>query len=351
MTDLVAQVLAQIRRTGFAQAVRLLERSALRRGGRSGSHEVGADTRYADEPIRFAASPRMTFAAADLDGSEVADGRSVALTANILGLAGATPALPAYYSELQLQRRRLRDRSLADFLGIFNHRALSFFYRAARKHHWALAYEREPIRGSDQVTRLLLALGGLGAESLRGRLDGDDQAFAPLAGEIGGIRHSAAAVATTLTEATGMPVRIREAQPNWMSVPTSEQSRLGSPFGAGHAAVLGDSAMVGSAVLDVQHHFAVEIGPLDYPAFVDFCKPGGARRQLAELTTLTAGLPYHARAKVLIRPAQVPPLRLGVAKTPALLGQTTWLCPDSDRDEPLKDCSLSLDLCDYQESG
>jgi type VI secretion system protein ImpH len=349
--DLVAQVLGQVGRTGFTQAVRLIERSARRRGRRSGPNEVGADTRYSDEPIRFTASPRMTTATGDLDAGGVEADGQVTLTANILGLAGATPALPAYYSELQLQRRRLRDPSLANFLNIFNHRTLSFFFRAARKHHWTLAYEREPVRGSDQVTRLLLALGGLGAESLRGRLVDADQAFAPLAGQLGGIRRSAAAVATTLTEATGMPVRIREAQPNWMAVPVSEQSRLGSPLGPGHAAVLGVSAMVGRAVLDVQHHFTVEIGPLDYSAFLNFCKPEGGRRRLAELTALTAGLPYHARARVLIRPAQVPPLQLGVAKTPALLGQTTWLCPDSDREEPLEDCSLPLDLHGYQESG
>jgi type VI secretion system protein ImpH len=344
---LIQPLLSRARRTHFAQAARMIEHPGLRGNERASAREVGADTRYDDEPIRFLASPRMATVANDLDAAGD-DGGAVELTSNILGLAGATPALPAFYSELQLQRRRLRDRSLTDFLAIFNHRALSFFYRAARKHHWAIGYEREPKRGSDKVTRLLLALGGLGFSALRGRQSTPDEVFAPLAGQIGGMRRSAAAVATTLSRASGTPVRIREMQPTWMPIPASEQTRLGAPLGRGHAGTLGDTAVVGAAVLDVQHHFDVELGPLGYPEFLRFCSPGGPRRQLGELTALAAGLPYRARARLLIAPGEVPPLQLGVAGAPALLGQTTWMRPDITGVAPLADCTVSLSLRDNQ---
>jgi type VI secretion system protein ImpH len=172
--------------------------------------------------------------------------------------------------------------------------------------------------------------------------------FAPLAGQIGGIRRSAAAIATTLSRASGTPVRIREMQPTWMSVPASEQTRLGAPLGRGHAGALGDTAVVGAAVLDVQHHFDVELGPLSYSEFLRFCSPGDQRRQLGELTALAAGLPYRARARLIIAPGDLPPLRLGVAGAPALLGQTTWLGPQFRGDAPLSDCTVPLSLRDNE---
>lgn len=118
MTDLaaLARVLAE---ATFTQAARAAEMGATKRGrdGRR-DREVGRDTPPGEEAIRFVASDRMALVANDL-ADVTADGSQIRIVANLLGLAGASPALPPPYSELQLQRRRARDPGLAGFFNLF----------------------------------------------------------------------------------------------------------------------------------------------------------------------------------------------------------------------------------------
>ena len=140
--SVVALLRRRIAALTFVQAVRTIEQAAHRRPGVQ--VEVGADLPLAEEPMHFIASDRMALVASDVaDIAEARPGSPPQLTANLLGLAGATPALPPFYSETQLQRRRLRDPSFASFLNIFDHRALSFFYRIFRKYSWLVSIERE----------------------------------------------------------------------------------------------------------------------------------------------------------------------------------------------------------------
>lgn len=337
----------RVRRTSLAQAARLVERLARRSTGPRRA-PVGGDARPGEEALRLRASERMTSVAGDLAASVVLPDGQVELQANVLGLAGASAALPPQYSEFLLQRRRLRDRGMADFLNIFDHRALSFFYRIHAKHDRAMAFESQPAKANsaDTVTALLQALGGLGNAAARPRIAGGSEWLGPLAGEIGGIRRSAATLRAVIARLTSRPVRIVEATPRWLPLPTSEQTRLGDVLNGKHHQLGGGasagSAVVGGAMLDIQHHYTVELGPLPHDELLGYCREPDRTREIGELCMLVTGSAHRARLRLLVEAQSVPPLRLGDLQTPALLGLTSWMPGGSSDAQFLTNCEMDL---------
>ncbi len=348
---------ARATRTSLVQAVRLIEQAAKMRGRPA---SVGEDAAPDEEPLRFVASDRMALVATELTGIED-DGHQPRVTTNVMGLVGATPALPPFYSEIQLQRRRLRDRSVAAFLNVFDHRALSFFYRIARKYHWLLDHERAGRDGSDAATGAMLAFAGLATPAMRNRLELDDVALAPLAHHLGDQRRSAASVETVLRHLLKRPLRVIEAEPVWMALPPEEQSRIGGPA-LGRFARLGgegatgqdggqdggqddhlpDAALIGAAVLDVQHHYVIEVGPIGYGEMIALCTDDATITRVRELCRLAAGIEHRPILRLAIAAAEIPPLRLGMADAPALLGRTAWMALDPGSDATLVDCAIPL---------
>jgi len=345
VTPRLAALLARcVDALGLVQAVRLAELVAGRtpQGTRA---EVGCDLRLSEEPAHFSASDRMMLVSSDV-AAIAHDGTRFEITTNVMGLAGATPALPAFYSETQLQRRRLKDWSLARFLNIFDHRALSFFYRAFRKHHALVAFEREARSGDDAVTRSLLALSGFATAASRDRLPFEDIALAPLAHHLGNRRRTAAGLELVLRHITGIDLSIVEAVPVWMALPTDAQSRLGTLSarlgGSDPATELGhpDAALLGASVLDIQHHYIIAAGPLSHAALLRFCTPNGPADTIAHACTLFTGLAYRPSIRLRIASRDIPPLQLGAPAAPAYLGRTTWM---GANDEAIRDdCVIAI---------
>lgn len=350
--NLLALLRRRIAVLSFVQAVRAIEHSASRHG-QAARPEVGADLPLAEEPLHLVASDRMALVSGDV--AEIAEprpGSPPRLTANLMGLAGATPALPPFYSETQLQRRRLRDPSFASFLNIFDHRALSFFYRIFRKYNWLVTVEREPSPGQDPISRAVLALAGFATPGSRARLAIDDAVLIPLAGQLGDQRRSAAAVETVLRTLSGLDLKIVEAEPVWLALPPGEQTRLGGPAYRQFARLGGmepgtglgvlDAALIGSAVLDIQHHYAVEIGPLSHAELLAFCSDDGPRRIIGEACLLAAGMEHQPVIRLSIAAGDVPLLQLGSGIAPALLARTTWLGSPGPAELVVSDCVIPV---------
>lgn len=351
-----AGLLERLRRSTFVQAARMVQGWASRSGNAA---EVGRDDLPSMEPVRFAASDRMHLPANDVAGAEAGtDADQVRILANVMGLAGATPALPPPYSELQLQRRRARDYAFGHFLAIFDHRALSFFWRIAEKYSWPLMAERAGRgkgiegRSGDPVQEMLVTLAGIGYEGARDRLDVRDRSLVTLVAHLSDTRRSAASIEAVLQVMTGLPLRVVEAVPTWMAVPPTEQTRIGG-FSAQFAQLgqpedgkdcgVAAAAMLGSAVLDAQHHYVVEIGPLAYRQLQDFCCRREARRAVTQLCALAAGIEQRPSLRLLIATPDIPELRLGDPESPAMLGWTTWMGRPERIDGIADDCLIPVD--------
>lgn len=365
----VGALLDRLRRSTFVQAVRQAHVWAWLNGSEA---ELGRDAPPAAEPTRLSASDRMHMPVTDVARSDHwsegpenaranpagAQDKRLSIVSNVMGFAGATPALPQAYSELQLQRRRARDFAFSHFLALFDHRTLSFFWRISEKYSWPLMAERgarQKAAGTgtqDDIQRALITLAGVASDGARHRLDVPDAALVTLVGHLADARRSAASVQTVLQVLTGLPLRLIEGTPTWMAVPLSEQTRIGGPLagfarlgegpgaeGAGASA----AAMIGSSVLDAQHHFVVEVGPLSWSRVQEFCCQPGNRRKIAQVCALAAGIEQRPSLRLLVATDVIPELRLGASDEPAMLGWTTWLGSPVRPNGIADDCLIPID--------
>jgi len=134
----------------FFQAVRLLEKVFPERA------PVGRDARPGEEVVRFHAHNTLTFPASSIDELSRSDeGAPASMVVAFMGLTGPSGVLPRHYTELVLEEERRRERGLAAFFDVFNHRVVSLFYRAWQKYRVPIAHEQANRPGAAPDPRVL----------------------------------------------------------------------------------------------------------------------------------------------------------------------------------------------------
>ena len=122
-------------RVHFFQAVRMLERMEKQRGG------VGYFAQPREEAVRFTTKPSLSFPPSEIYDLERMPSGQLNMTVQFMGLCAALSALPSIYTEAVMVRLREKDGAMAEFFDIFNHRLISFFYRAWEKNHFFVGLE------------------------------------------------------------------------------------------------------------------------------------------------------------------------------------------------------------------
>jgi type VI secretion system protein ImpH len=251
------------------------------------------------------------------------------MVVSFLGLTGPSGVLPHHYTRLLIERLRQKDESLRDFLDLFNHRLISFFFRAWEKHRFPAAYARARLGSSgsaeDRFTGYLFSLVGLGTPGLRERFPLDDETLLHYAGLFADGHRPATSLEGLLASYFDVPVRILQFQGQWLSLKPEDLATLARP-GSPEAenAQLGKTAIVGERVWDVQSRFRVKLGPLDYERYCDFIPSGTGLPPLWHLVRAYVGPSLDFDVQVTLRAGQAPPLRLD-AGGEARLGWNTWL--------------------------
>jgi type VI secretion system protein ImpH len=304
----------------FFQAVRVLERLFADRA------PVGRAASPADEVVRFKTLLSLSFPPSAIhEIARVADdGAGATMTVAFMGLGGPLGVLPRHYTELMIERARHKDRALADFLDLFNHRLISLFYRAWEKYRFLVGYERATRRGGrDPFSQALFDQFGMGTRGLRGRLEVEDDTLLFYAGLLAQHPRSASALEGMLTDYFGVPARTVQFMGQWLPLAEDNRSRLGR---GGANNVLGESAVIGRRVWDQQAGFRLRLGPLTYPQLCGFLPSGPAFRPLAQLTRFFVGQEVDFDVQLVLRASEVPACRLGApdARAPRL-GWSAWL--------------------------
>ena len=307
-----AELLARGYRFDFFQAVRLLERLESER------EPVGLDGPPSREIVRFRTRVSLEFPASSIHEVKETDGGVPEMTVAFFGMTGPLGVLPHAYTELLVERTRKQDRAFWEFLDLFNHRFLSFFYRAWEKYRFPIAYERNR---RDPFTEYLFDLIGMGTRGLAGRLSVRDQGLLLYAGLIAQRPHSATALESILRHHFGVAVAVEQFLPQWLVLDEEFRARLGTANSAP-----GMSLVCGDRIRNAQSKFRVRVGPMPLSAYLSFLPGGTSFSQIADLTRFLAGMEFDFDVQLVLAAAEVPECQLSAAApTPPLLGWTTWL--------------------------
>ena len=298
----------------FFQAVALLQRL------RTGMRPVGDFASPKDEAVRFTANPRMGFPASEIQQLKLQDGEPAEMMVNFMGLTGPMGVLPHVYSELVLERLRAKDTGLAAFFEIFDHRAISLFYRAWERNRFHVNYG---AGARDLFSRYLLDLLGLGTNGLLHRQQIEDEALLPFISLIAMQSRSAQALEQVIAAYFEVPVDVEEFSGAWYAIDESTQCAMDDQETM--SSQMGIGAVVGDAVWDCQSHVRIRIGPLALEKYREFLPDGSAYRALRAITRFFANDCLDFELQLVLDKTEVPTIELDFDNAaPARLGWTSW---------------------------
>lgn len=328
---------------GFVQAVRLLERAVAGIDGEAPTHArnpVARHTPPATEVVRFHATQSLSFPASEiahLDDKQTGAGvRQWHMNVNFMGLTGANGVLPYHYTELVLKRLKLKDRSMASFLDLFNHRLISLFYQASVKYRLPLEYERFDLgtvsrTSNDSHTKILLALIGLGTAGLTRRLSTSDDALLYYSGLFTNQIRTVDGLKQIIFQLFAIPVEVREFIGQWQELIDDVRTRLpGPPCPRGQNNQLGKTVMLGRKGWFSQGKIRIVLGTLTKKQFDAFAPGTPTLKALDEVVKLYINYEHDYEYVMRIQRRDIPrPMRLS-RKTPPKLAWDSWLSVNAD---------------------
>jgi type VI secretion system protein ImpH len=298
----------------FFQAVTLLQRLTDLR-------PVGGFSNPEDEAVHFRVNPRLGFPASQIQTLEFSEDAPPEMMVNFMGLTGPSGVLPYAYSEMILERIRAKDHSVSAFFDIFNHRAISLFYRAWQKSRFPVTYSAGP---RDLFTRYLLDLIGLGTDGLRNRQEVEDEALLHYVSLLGMQARSAGALEQIIEDYFEVPVEIQQFTGAWYGLDEPTQcamSDMDTP-----SCQLGAGAVVGDAVWDRQARVRIRLGPLGMERYCDFLPEASAYKALRAITRFFSNQCLEFELQLVLERAQTPGTELDFdAANPVRLGWVSWL--------------------------
>ena len=305
----------------FFQAVQLLEQLHPERA------PVGEFADPADEVVRFATPSAVAFPTSPIRSLETAGADEPAnMTVNFFGLTGPQGVLPLDYSMYAATRERAGDHTLKDFLGLFEHRIISLFYRAWAKSHPGTAAAR-PADSSDDAKRTrewlmaqLLGIVGLGTRGLQDRLPLADESLLFYSGLLSLPSRPAAALEQLVSDYFDVHCELEQFVGAWYPLERAAQTTLGDDFGT-----LGGGAVAGDEFWDQQGRVRLRIGPLPRSRYDEFLPGGASHDALRGLTRFYGNDQFDVEIQLVLARDDAPFLELGRDDAPVPLGWCTWL--------------------------
>jgi type VI secretion system protein ImpH len=310
---LKSRLFSEFFRFSFYKAVSLLERLNPE------SKRLGQTLDPRKEAVRFSVKPGLSFPPSDISDLQQDDPKEpTRMDVRFLGLTGPSGVLPHWFNELELERIRAKDFTLVDFLDIFHHRLITFFYLAWKRTKLPVNY----LPGAkDRLSWYLLNLIGLGTEGLRGRIGLPEESLIFCSGLLSRRVPSAAAVEAAVKYMADADAAVDQFVERMIPLESGDYTRLGSAN-----ASLGVSTVCGAFASDCQSAFRIRLGPVGYTQYCRFLPSGDLLKPIFALVRYMVGIEYEFEIRVVLLAKEVPGCRLG-DRTPGSprLGWSTWI--------------------------
>jgi len=300
----------------FFQAVTLLQRL------RHDSSPVGGFFNPDDEAVHFRVHNRLPFPASQIQELRWPESDSLPeMVVNFMGLTGPSGVLPYWYTELIIAQLKEKDASLRDFFDVFNHRAISFFYRAWAKYRFPVSYGRSE---HDRFTHYLLDLIGLGTGGLQHRQAVPDEALLHYVALIAQQTRSASALEGILGDYFQVPVEVEQFTGSWYRLEEPIQCTFEDD--RDDSRQLGLGAVVGDEVWDRQGSARIKLGPMELPRYRDFLPDGSAFEPLKAILRFFSNDEFDFEVQLVLKRNDVPTCDLSSPEDEApRLGWVSWL--------------------------
>jgi type VI secretion system protein ImpH len=296
----------------FFRALRVMENE------RKDLPKIGESDLPAQDAVQFTQKTEMGFATSTL--GEFTQGPSdprPKLSMRFFGLLGANGPLPLPHTMHAIDRsQNEHDTTLVSFLNVFNHRMISFFYRAWAVCQKSADYDRPAAsRFADYIGSFF----GFGERSLWNRDSVPDRAKLYYSGRLAFQTRSAVGLEDILSDYFSVPATIQPFFGHWIRIPVALRTRLGV---ARENAILGCSAILGGHQWDSQNRFRLRLGAMDFARFCDFLPGGESMKRLTDWIIFYTGNQFIWDVQLIIKAREVPATVLGSG---TMLGRTSWL--------------------------
>lgn len=318
MKDLRQKLLTEGYAFEFFQAVRLLEDLE------PGRVPCGAQGPYQDEAVGLRPNTSLGFPPGDIHKIE----RDVnprtkraywRITQNIMGLYGTNSPLPSYFAEMIAQAYQDQD-PLRDFLDIFNHRLLSLFYRAWKKHDLSQSGDLGHVSG---MVGSLCAMIGKQPDTSDRDWKVAPQRLLRYAGLLSSGRRPAGGLEAMVSDYFGIEqVRVEQFLRRKVRLAKNDLSRIGD---SGANNQLGGTLVLGEHVYDVGGQFKLCLGPMDVKSFLALQPGRPSYLELVFLVKLYTRQQLDFVLELILDSDQVEPLRLAGKESRHTLGRYSWL--------------------------
>lgn len=338
--DLRDSIRSEAYRFDFFQLVYLLER--WRRDLREGltpeeiqrqpePPRIGHQGPLTAETLRLRPDRGLAFSPADVrsagpfasqedEGGEIVrrdrDGELYEIVVNFMGLYGFSTPTPIYFTEL-INSPEFDAGPLVEFLDLFNHRVLSFYYRAWQKYRYPYRYEPG---AKDELSRHILSFIGLREDRVQALTHLPVPRLIRYVGLLAMPSRPLVNLRLLIADYFGLDcVRIKPWVLRWASIPPNQRNAIGQ----GNSS-LGEDLTLGSQIPDRAGKFRVRIGPVSYDTFRSFLPDSENFRQLSALVSLWVGDRFDFDFELMIRREDIPETRLEGVQG-ARLGWTGWV--------------------------
>jgi type VI secretion system protein ImpH len=297
-------------RFSFFKAVTLLESLS------DGKKGLGKALVPDDEAVRFTANRSLSFPASEISALELKqDSEPTIIEVAFLGLIGPMGVLPYWYTELVNDRIRQKDTGLKDFLDMFQHRLVSLFYLAWKKHRFTANYQPG---AKDRISQYLLGLIGLGSPGLADRIGVPEEALIFYSGHFSRAVSSAVSIQGAVEHFSGVHTRLEQFIERSLALEAEDQTQIGSLNSE-----LGVTTIVGSETKECQTKFRVNMGPMPFSEFEKFLPTGQLLRSIFALVKYMVGIEYEFEIRLILAREEIPGVALG--GDTALLGWSSWV--------------------------